>query len=205
MSRASLVKQAAELARTVRDARGAISKAMQQEDAVKVFSICDEILRRIGIYLSEGGGTVMAYGQIQVLADEARNLLDRATTGRSNPPLRALQNEADTEEEAADMEDEGELPPNDDQDEKDESESELDEGDDSSGARWPSEQPTLPSKKPRKPRSRKKDDFEKSMGSDLTYGVVNARLQGELSADEALNLLLPINRRKGAVINVAQR
>jgi hypothetical protein len=192
------VKQAVELARTVRDARGALSKAMQQEDAVKVFSICDEILRRIGIYLSEGGGTVMAYGQIQVLADEARNLLDRATTGRSNPPLRALQNEVD-EEEAADMEDEGNLPPNDDQDD-------LDETDDSV-ARWPSEQPKPPSgKRPRKRAARAKDDEDglaKSLGSDLVYGVTGARLAGVLTEDEVLSALLPLKRRhkEGAVFN----
>jgi hypothetical protein len=192
MSRASLVKQAAELARTVRDARGAISKAMQQEDAVKVFSICDEILRRIGIYLSEGGGTVMAYGQIQVLADEARNLLDRATTGRSNPPLRALQNEADTEEEAADMEDEGEIPPNQDG----QSQDDLDE-DDSSGARWPSEQPKPPSgKRPRKRRAAAKEDegFEKS-ASDVLSFQTKERLQGMDSADDFVNAILPIRRR----------
>jgi hypothetical protein len=207
MTRASLVAKAIALAQAVRDSRALLMKAMMEEDVRKVMGLCDEILKRIGDYISSGtGGTLLDYQKIMVLAEQARALLERATTGRSQPPLRALQgSDDDVEGEGDAVEDEGEMPPNDDLDEKDESE--LDEDDDSSGARWPSDQPKLPSrKKPRRPATRKDADaVTKSLGSDLVYGVASARLAGVLTEDEALSVLLPVRRRSkdSAIANVA--
>jgi hypothetical protein len=191
MTRASLIHKAFELLKLVQDTRAVIGKALGDEAAMRAVALAENIVQVVATFVENPSSfTIEDFRRLQAKIDAANKLVAQALTGQGQqPPLRTLQGEAADDEEAGD---DTEIPPDVDQEGDD-----LDEDD--SGARFPSEiQPRPPAgKKPRKPRTRKKDDegeIERSAIIDARE-TAELRMAGLLSKDDTIELLLPVRRK----------
>jgi hypothetical protein len=183
-----LVRRAVELAKTLRDTRSVLAKALGDEAAMKAVALTQNILEGVAKFVENPQGfSIEDFRRLQAKIFAANELVAQALTGRGQqPPLRSLQGDAEEEEEADEEEsqDETQVPPN------------LDEDVDSDSVLRPSQLPRPPPRKKAKRPANKGEveELRKSATAILTFQA-KERLQGVDTSDDFINGILPVRRR----------